>query len=168
MSDQFIFTSLADPRGKPLVDALSHEYESRYGEFYQQSGEPREMEKYPPELFTPAHRGTFVLLLRDGVAVAGGAFKQLDDHTAEFKRIWTQSELRRQGLARRILVVLEQQAVQQGYRRVYLTTGFRQPEAVGLYVSHGYSQLYDPQADLEALRRLPFEKLLPAALEAAA
>jgi len=164
MSDVFVYTSPADPRAQPLVDELSWEYDSRYGEFYQQSGEPREMEKYPPAVFSPPEGGNFVLLLRDGVAVAGGAFKRHDDpHTAEFKRIWTDRRLRRQGLARRVLVELEAQALRQAYRRVYLTTGFRQPEAVGLYLTHGYTGLYDPTVAPIVLRRLPFEKwLLPA------
>jgi hypothetical protein len=28
--------------------------------------------------------------------------------------------------------------LRQGYRRVYLTTGFKQPEAAGLYINTGY------------------------------
>jgi len=165
MSEEFIYTSPADPRAKPLIDELSVEYESRYGDFFRQIGESaeREMARYPAEAFTPAQGGNFVLLLRHGVAVAGGAFKHHPDpHTAEFKRIWTDRRLRRQGLARRILVELEAQAERQGYRRIYLTTGFRQPEAVGLYLQNGYTALFDPLADPETVRHLPFEKHLGA------
>ncbi|HHA2880957.1 TPA: GNAT family N-acetyltransferase, partial [Stenotrophomonas maltophilia] len=50
-----------------------------------------------------------------------------------------------------------------GYRRVFLTTGFRQPEAVGLYLSHGYTALFDLEADPETVAHLPFEKHLRAA-----
>lgn len=162
MSTVILFTTLRDPLARPLIDALSHEYDSRYGDFYQQSGEPREMERYPIEVFTPAEGGNFVLLLQHGQAVAGGAFKRHDDPlTAEFKRIWTDQRLRRQGLAKRVLVELEAQAARQGYQRIYLTTGFRQPEAVGLYLTHGYQRLFDPATDPEVLRKLPFEKALP-------
>lgn len=164
----FVFTSPADPLARPLVEALSEEYERRYGDFYQQSGEPPEMEKYPAALFTPAQGGNFLLLLRGGRAVAGGAFKRLDAQTAEIKRVWTHEALRRQGLARQVLFALEQQALRQGYQRLYLTTGFRQPEAVGLYLAQGYRGLFDPQADLQALRRLPFEKSLGRSVGAAA
>jgi GNAT superfamily N-acetyltransferase len=161
MSDTFLHTTPADPRARPLVDELTLEYDTRYGEFYDQSGEPREMDKYAPELFSPALGGHFLLLLRDGQAIAGGAFKRHDDpHTAEVKRVWTHSRHRRQGLAQRVMEALELQAVHQGYRRFYLTTGFRQPEAVGLYLGHGYTPLFDLQADRQALRKLPFEKLL--------
>ncbi|WP_395026687.1 GNAT family N-acetyltransferase [Comamonas odontotermitis] len=163
-SDIFVYTSLQDPRALPLIEELGREYESRYGDFYlQESGVP-EIQRYPAEVFTPAQGGNFLLLLRNGRAVAGGAFKRLDAGTAEFKRIWTDSRLRRQGLASSVLAELEAQALRQGYQRVFLTTGFRQPEAVGLYLGHGYQRLFDPGADLQALRKLPFEKHLSSAL----
>ncbi len=50
------------------------------------------------------------------------------------------------------------QAARQGYFRVYLTTGFRQPEAVGLYLKYGYTALFDIEADPEIYKTLPFEK----------
>ena len=161
-SDIFIYTTPKDPRAQPLLDELGREYESRYGDFYLQESSVPEIQRYPAELFTPAQGGNFLLLLRDGQTIAGGAFKQLDAQTAELKRVWTDSRLRRQGLARTVLVELEAQAQRQGYQRVFLTTGFRQPEAVGLYLGHGYQRLFDPSADLQQLRKLPFEKRLQA------
>ncbi|MDD2546637.1 MAG: GNAT family N-acetyltransferase [Burkholderiaceae bacterium] len=160
-SDLFAYTTLRDPRAQPLIEELGQEYDSRYAEF-RSADEVPEMQRYPLENFTPAQGGNFLLLLRDGVAVAGGAFQRHDARTAEFKRIWTRRTLRRQGLARAVLVELEAQAMRQGYARIYLTTGFRQPEAVGLYLGQGYRRLFDPSADLEALRKLPFEKHLRA------
>lgn len=160
MSLQFVYTRTDDPLARPLVEQLTQEYDSRYGDFYQESGDPREMEKYAPEVFTPAEGGNFVLLLEHGQPISGGAFKRLLPHTAEFKRIWTHSAHRRRGFARRVLAELEAQAWRQGYRDVFLTTGFRQPEATGLYLSHGYTALFDPHGDLEAQRKLPFRKAL--------
>ncbi|PIF25518.1 acetyltransferase (GNAT) family protein [Acidovorax sp. 56] len=160
MSDLFVYTTPLDPLAQPLVQELTHEYDSRYGEFYQQDGSPREMEKYPPQLFAPAQGGNFVLLLRRGQAVAGGAFKRYDDDTAELKRMWTHSQWRRQGLACKVMAELEAQVQRQGYRRIYLTTGFRQPEAVGLYQGLGYSALFDVAAPAGTYRSLPFEKRL--------
>lgn len=61
-----------------------------------------------------------------------------------------------------MLQELEEQAARQGYRKVFLTTGFRQPEAVGLYLSHGYTALFDLEADPETVAHLPFEKHLRA------
>ena len=92
------------------------------------------------------------------MAIAGGAFKRYDERTAEFKRVWTHVDLRRQGLARKVLAELEAQAARQGYSRIYLTTGFRQPEAAGLYLSTGYTALFDVTKDPETYGSLPFEK----------
>jgi GNAT superfamily N-acetyltransferase len=161
MSERFVYTTPLDPRARPLIEELAWEYDSRYGDVLREPGQPREMERYAAEVFAPPH-GNFMLLLRDGIAVGGGAFMRHDAHTAELKRVWTRRELRRQGLARKVLVELEAQVARQGYERIYLTTGFRQPEAVGLYLSHGYTALFDPAADPQTPRKLPFEKHIAA------
>ncbi len=157
MSDTFLYTTPLDPRAKPLIDELTFEYDSRYGDYFSAAGAADEMNRYPVEAFAPPH-GNFLLLQRNGETIGGGAFKHYDDHTAEFKRIWTRTDLRRQGLAVKVLLELEVQAARQGYSRVYLTTGFRQPEAVGLYLKYGYTALFDVEADPEIYKTLPFEK----------
>lgn len=109
MSDQIYYTTPLDPLAQPLVEALTQKYASRYGSYF---GEPpgAEMSRYPAELFAPP-QGNFTLLLREGRAVAGGAFKRYDAETAELKRMWTDASLRRQGLAQRVLDELEAQAI---------------------------------------------------------
>jgi hypothetical protein len=57
---------------------------------------------------------------------------------------------------------LERIARLRGYSRVYLTTGWRQPEAVALYLATGYTPLYDRSLPAEAVGPHPFEKLLNA------
>ncbi|MFH0129815.1 GNAT family N-acetyltransferase [Variovorax sp. VaC1] len=162
MSEQFLYTTPLDPRAKPLIEGLTFEYDTRYGDVLREPGAPREIDRYPAEVFAPPH-GNFVLLLRDGVAIGGGAFMRHDERTAELKRVWTHADLRRQGLASKVLLELEAQVQRQGYERIYLTTGFRQPEAVGLYRGHGYTALFDEVADPETPRKLPFEKHLATA-----
>lgn len=161
MVDKFVWSSPLDPLAKPLIDDLIFEYDSRYGDLFDREGAVAELNRYPPSAFAPPV-GAFVLLIRDGDTIGGGAFKRYDDETAELKRVWTRRDLRRQGLARRVLVELEAQAVRQGYRRLYLTTGFRQPEAVNLYLTNGYSALFDLNGDHQAIRHLAFEKHLVA------
>ncbi|MEU5694138.1 GNAT family N-acetyltransferase [Actinosynnema sp. NPDC020468] len=142
-----------DPAAEPMMAELLHEYTSRYG-----PGAIREMTRHSPSLFTPPG-GTLLLLLENGVAIAGGAFKAYDERTAEAKRIWTAAAHRRRGLARRVMAELERAAVEAGYDRMYLTTGPRQPEAVRLYLATGYTPLFDvaqPPTD----GPLPFEKAL--------
>ena len=142
-----------DPDAAPLVAGLTHEYTSRYGP----SG--AEEMKRPADVFEPPH-GQFLLLVEAGEAIAGGAFKRFDDETAELKRIWTHDRHRRRGLARRVLVELELEAKRFGYRRIYLTTGPRQPEAKGLYLATGYTPLFDVDADPSTMDHLAFEKSL--------
>ncbi|MBG0808267.1 GNAT family N-acetyltransferase [Methylosinus sp. H3A] len=159
MTDRFLYTSPLDPRAAPLLDDLVREYDARYGDFFGPEGGTGEVNRYPPEAFAPPE-GNFLLLLRGEETIVGGAFRRYDETTAEFKRIWTRSDLRRQGLARVLVQELEAQALRQGYARIFLTTGCRQPEAANLYLTSGYRALFDLAADLEALRILPFEKHL--------
>ena len=56
------------------------------------------MNRYPPKRF----------------AAPGGAFMRYGEHTAEFKRMWTDTDHRRQGLAQKVLVELEGQAAALG------------------------------------------------------
>ncbi len=90
--------------------------------------------------------------------VTGGAFCRFDADTAELKRIWTDSRHRRQGHAKALLVELEAEIAARGYRRIYLTTGDRQPEAEALYLSTGYTRLAEPLPAEGEVFRLRFVK----------
>ncbi|KAF1030072.1 MAG: hypothetical protein GAK40_00178 [Burkholderia plantarii] len=139
--DVFVAVPVDDARAKPLFDELAYEYSTRYAGLTDPDDVAREMRRYPPEHFVPPV-GAFVLLLRDGVAIAGGAFMPHEDPgTTEFKRIWVSRAHRGHGLSRRVLVELEARALAQGYTRVYLGTGPRQPEAISLYRTSGYRLL---------------------------
>ncbi len=119
-NERFLYTSVDDPLARPLFDGLEQEYDSRYADVRRRIGGSarEELQRYPAQAFA-APVGAFVLLLRDGVAISGGAFMpHRDPDTAEFKRIWTLPGLRRQGIARRVLQELEDQAARQGYRRL--------------------------------------------------
>ena len=139
--DHFAYVSVHDPLARPLFDELAYEYGSRYAGLIDPEEIAKELQRYPDEAFAPP-LGAFVLLLRNGQAIAGGAFMpHADPGTTEFKRIWASRHHRREGLARRVLAELEAQAVRQGYTRVFLGTGPRQPEAVALYQTNGYTLL---------------------------
>ncbi|MBO1739221.1 GNAT family N-acetyltransferase [Leifsonia sp. TF02-11] len=156
-ADEFRYVHATDELARPLLTELEIEYDTRYGDFFGERAST-ELNRYPAELFSASHGGAFLLLLRDGVPIAGGAFKRLDPETAELKRIWTSSAHRRQGLARRVVEELEAEAVRQGYTRVYLTTGPRQPEAKALYLATGYSPLFDSSLPAEEVGIHPFQK----------
>jgi GNAT superfamily N-acetyltransferase len=158
-SAEVLVTSPDDPLAAPLVEELSREYDERYG---LNDGIPSsaELSRYPSAVFTAEQGGTFILLLADGAPVAGGAFKREDETTVEVKRVWTHSAYRRRGLARRVMAELEAEARRRGMRRVILTTGARQPEAVALYLSLGYEPQFDLADDWERVSYLEFAKAL--------
>ncbi|SEG81807.1 GNAT family N-acetyltransferase [Bosea lathyri] len=157
MADVFVRSSPLDPVAEPLLEGLISEYDGRYGAASRPGGARSEILRYPAEAFAPP-LGVFLLLQRDGVTIAGGAFMSHDEETAELKRIWTRPDLRRQGLARQIVLALEEAAAELGYTRAYLTTGYRQPEASALYITLGYRPLFDAAVDPTLYRSLPFEK----------
>lgn len=157
MSDHIVRSSPLEPAAQPLLDGLVAEYDRRYGVASRPGGARSEILRYPAGAYVPP-LGDFLLIVRYGEAVAGGAFMSHDDDTAEIKRVWTRADLRRQGLARRVMVALEESAARLGYTRAYLSTGFRQPEATALYLSLGYRPLFDIAADPALYRSLPFEK----------
>ncbi len=153
----FLAVHQSDPLAAPLLDELAVEYGTRYGG--SAGSEYDDLRAYPAEEFEPPH-GAHILAVCDGIPVAGGAFRRYDSTTAELKRIWTASTHRKRGFGRRVVAELERIARQRGYRRVFLTTGWRQPEAVALYLSAGYTPLYDLSLPAEEVGLHPFEKQL--------
>ncbi len=93
----------------------------------------------PAELGPP--RGTFVVGWADEQPVCCGGVKWLPDGACEIKRMYVMPAWRGQGVARRLLHVLEDRARGLGYTIVRLDTGPRQPEAQRLYESEGYVEV---------------------------
>jgi putative acetyltransferase len=85
-------------------------------------------------------RGVFLIARLEGRAVGCGAIRLLDDTTAEVKRMYVEPEMRGRSIGRKILNVLEAQALQMGVRRLVLETGVHQHAAIALYVHAGYAQ----------------------------
>lgn len=131
---------VGDAAVEPLLAGLVAEYDERYPGMGFDADWMAE-ESTPADFVPPS--GAFVALIDDGATVAGGAFRRLDDDTAELKRIWVAPTARQRGLGRRVLAELERRARHQGYRRFELTTGPNQAEAVALYLADGYDAGFD-------------------------
>ena len=93
----------------------------------------------PAELSAPA--GTFLVGWTDGRPVCCGGVKRLPDGACEIKRMYVVPEARRQGVARRLLRALEDEARRLGYATARLDTGPRQPHAKALYAAEGYVEV---------------------------
>lgn len=89
-----------------------------------------------------APQGAFFMVYIGGVAAAMGGWRRHGDGgDAEVKRMFVRPEFQRRGLARQVLAELERTATLAGYDRLILETGLKQPEAVAMYRSAGYSDI---------------------------
>jgi GNAT superfamily N-acetyltransferase len=153
----FVPAALDDALAEPLLAELAVEYADRYD-----STTPTVLawlKDNPTDEFAPPDGGMLIGLL-DGRPVTGGGFRRFDADTAELKRIWTDSAHRRRGYAMALLAELEAEIVARGYRKVYLMTGHRQPEAEELYRAAGYTRLPGPLPSQGPVFPIAFQKWL--------
>ncbi|WP_434590801.1 GNAT family N-acetyltransferase [Streptomyces sp. A5-4] len=98
-----------------------------------------------PSMFEPP-RGIYLIAYDDRHRpVATGAWRSQEENgegyaagDAEIKRMYVIPDCRGLGLARRILALLEADALAAGRTRMVLETGTQQPEAIALYTSSDY------------------------------
>lgn len=122
-----------------LVAAVQEEYVQRYG--------GHDSPLAAGEFVPPG--GSFLVGYLDGRPVACGGWRRrepeeelgLRDGDVEVKRMFVVRAMRRRGYSRLLLAELERTAAIAGGRRMVLETGTRQPEALGLYTSSGYSPI---------------------------
>ncbi|MFT4022009.1 MAG: GNAT family N-acetyltransferase [Acinetobacter sp.] len=177
MKEEFVQLSVASEEAQPLLDQLFAEYDEIYGSFFEGKGPEvlaqrakyHHQERYEgTDDYLPEHGGLFIVLKRNDEVIAMGAYKKYDDETAELKRIWSHRQLRKQGLAAKVVYELERRAYEAGYRKIHLSTGFRQIPAVKLYLSLGYEPQFEIPDDWNfergfsenKIRSLPFKKTL--------
>lgn len=85
--------------------------------------------------------GCYLLAYLDGVPVACGALRPIDQEIVEVRRMFVLRAARRQGLASKMLGALEQQAQAFGYQVMRLETGNRQQAAMALYTAYGFKRI---------------------------
>ncbi|WP_424534530.1 GNAT family N-acetyltransferase [Sphaerisporangium viridialbum] len=130
--------SFGHPDAVKLNDLVQREYAGRYDS----EGDVTPLE---PAMFEPPHGLYLIAYDENGTPLATGGWRAQEademgysDGDAELKRMFVVEEARRQGLARRILTALEDDARAAGRTRMVLETGTEQPEAIALYTSDGY------------------------------
>jgi GNAT superfamily N-acetyltransferase len=133
-------SSFAHPDAIRLNDRVLREYAERYGD---EEGDATPLDA---AMFTPP-RGLYLLGYdAAGTPVATGGWRSVDadgvghqDGDAEIKRMYVIPEARGRGLSRTVLALLEQDARAAGRTRMVLETGLKQPEAIELYTTSGYT-----------------------------
>ena len=86
-------------------------------------------------------KGAFAIARVDGRAVGCGAVRPLQPGFGEIKKMYVEPEMRGRGIARAILATLEGAARNLGFATIRLETGTKQPEAIRLYESSGYTPI---------------------------
>ncbi len=133
---EFRAVPAGDAPASDLIEAMVGELEAFYGRIDRPG-----MPTAAPEEFAPPTGVCLVGFGADGTPLAVGAVKRLDDEVGEIKRMYVAPEGRSRGLARALLEALERAARDLGYTRVRLDTGPRQPHARALYLSAGYREI---------------------------
>ena len=135
MSDLTLTRAALDsPTAQALILALNLELDQRYPE------EGANHFRLDPEEVAEG-RGGFFIAWRGGQAAGCGAVRLIDAATAEVKRMYVCEALRGQGIATRVLALLEAEARQLGATRMVLETGERQFESVALYQRAGFAEI---------------------------
>lgn len=117
------------PDSVALIADVQQEYVVRYGD---EDSTPVDPAQFSPPL------GLFLVVYVDDVPAACGGWRA-HDPDAEMKRMYVRPSFRGLGLARAVLAELERTAAEAGYERLILESGDRQPEALALYASAGYT-----------------------------
>jgi len=137
-SDQFPALTLVevmteDPRSVELISEVQKVYVGLYGS---EDDSPIAAQEFVPP------SGTFLLALDpDGHPIGCIGVRRHEDQVGEVKRMYVRPEHPRRGHARALLVAAEDRARELGYTALILETGEPQPEAMTLYVSHGYRRI---------------------------
>lgn len=118
------------PEAIALTDAVQAEYVVRYGEV-------DETPVVAPEFAPPS--GEFLVAFLDGQPLGCGGFRTVAAGVCEMKRLYVAPAARGRGVARGLLAALEQRAAAAGCHQLVLETGSKQPEALALYASSGYT-----------------------------
>ena len=120
---------------RSVVYAATDELERRYG-----APDDADAHLDLDELSSP--RGFFLVARVDGHVAGGVGLRGIvepDRWLGEVKRLWVRPDLRRAGIARALMDEVVRHARALGYRRLYLETGWAQPEAQALYPALGWT-----------------------------
>jgi GNAT superfamily N-acetyltransferase len=90
------------------------------------------------QVFLPHDDAAYLAVVVGGRVVACGAWQALEPGVAEIKRMYVRPAYRGRGIARQLIVALEEEVLAADRSIVRLETGTYLPAAISLYRSAGY------------------------------
>ena len=93
------------------------------------------------EVNKPHNMNAVCVVYEGDEPVACGAWKKIDDETAEIKRIYVLPQHRRKGAASMIVTAMEADAAKTGRKRFILETARTTADSASLYLSLGYEEI---------------------------
>ena len=101
-----------------------------------------------------------IIMYENDTAIGTGALKEFSKEAVEVKRMYVHTDYRGHNLASQIIKELENWALELGFQKCVLETGFNQPEAIRLYKKNNFKIIdnYGPYAGVST--SICFEKLL--------
>ncbi|BCY06200.1 GNAT family N-acetyltransferase [Actinoplanes sp. L3-i22] len=119
----------------------------------------------PGKIFEPHDDVEYLIGVVNSRAVACAAWRALDEGVAELMRMYVRPAHRGRGLARQLIVAVEEEALAVGRPVIRLETGTYLPSAIALYQSSGYRQIPAFGGYRGNPTSICFEKKLPALVQ---
>ncbi|MDQ0595646.1 GNAT superfamily N-acetyltransferase [Chryseobacterium ginsenosidimutans] len=101
-----------------------------------------------------------IIIYIDEIPAACGAFKKFEDDTVEIKRMFTNLNFRKRGLATAIVKELENWAKESGYKKTVLESSLEQNEALSVYEKSGYYRIPNYGQYIGIDKSVCYEKLI--------
>jgi putative acetyltransferase len=115
--------------------------------------------------FAPDDDMAYLVAVVDGRAVGCGAWRAIGVPIAEIKRMYVRPAFRGRGIARQMIVAIEEEALAAGRPVIRLETGSHLPAAIALYQSSGYHQIPAYGEHIGTPAGICFEKRLAALVQ---
>ncbi|MCY1660285.1 MULTISPECIES: GNAT family N-acetyltransferase [Chryseobacterium] len=101
-----------------------------------------------------------IVIYVDEIPAACGAFKKFDEKTVEIKRMYTNPDFRKKGLATTIVKELEFWAKELNYTKAVLESSLEQNEALSVYEKSGYTRIPNYGQYIGIDKSVCYEKVL--------
>lgn len=101
-----------------------------------------------------------IVIYVDEIPAACGAFKKFNEETVEIKRMYTNPDFRKRGLATAIVKELEIWAKEFNYTKTVLESSREQNEALSVYEKSGYTRIPNYGQYIGIDKSVCYEKVL--------